>query len=62
MGLRDRLKALREDGRQRRPAGLPDPSVPPANRGEWGEAALTNVDITEFVKTQLRTQTRPQQK
>ena len=60
MALLDRLR--NRPGRPRTPAGLPDPAVPPGNRGEWGEAALTNVDITEFVKTQLRTQTRPQNK
>ena len=62
MTLRDRLTSLRPGRRERRPDGLPDPALPPANRGEWGSAALTNVDITELVKTQLRTQTRPQNK
>lgn len=42
--------------------GLPDPARPPQNRGEWGRAALTNVDITELVKGQIRTQTRPWEK
>ena len=60
MGLLNRLRD--RAGRPKAPAGLPDPAVPPSNRGEWGAAALTNVDITEFVKTQLRTQTRPQNK
>ena len=41
---------------------LPDPAIPPGNRGEWGAAALTNVEITELVKRQLRTNTTPQQK
>lgn len=41
---------------------LPDPARPPENRGEWGRAALTNVDITELVKGQIRTQTRPWEK
>lgn len=40
-------------------AKLPDPALPPGNRGPWEEAALTNVDITEMVKHQLRTETRP---
>lgn len=46
------------------PAGsqLPDPAKPPRNRGEWDEAALTNVDVTELVKRQIRTRTRPWQK
>lgn len=61
MGLRDVLK------RMRRPAGgsgeaLPDPAKPPGNRGDWDRAALTNVDITELVKQQIRTTTRPWQK
>ena len=41
---------------------LPDPAKPPQNRGPWGEAALTNVDITELVKRQIRTRTRPWEK
>jgi hypothetical protein len=41
---------------------LPDPAKPPGNRGEWDAAALTNVDITELVKRQIRTTTRPWQK
>lgn len=53
--------------RLRTPAGsggepLPDPAKPPANRGEWDHAALVNVDITEMVKRQIRTTTRPWQK
>jgi hypothetical protein len=31
----------------------------PTARGTWEEAALTNVDITEVVKRQIRTVTRP---
>lgn len=62
MALRDRLRTLRSDPQHRPSAPLPDPARPPGNRGDWGEAALTNVDITEFVKRQLRTQTRPQNK
>jgi hypothetical protein len=38
---------------------LPDPSLPPSNRGRWEDAALTNVEITEVVKRNLRTVTRP---
>ena len=41
---------------------LPDPALPPRNRGSWDNAALTNVDITEEVKRQIRTRTRPWQK
>ena len=54
MSLRDRLRRGRETAER-----LPDPAQPPQNRGSWEEAALTNVDITELVKTQIRTQTRP---
>ena len=42
-----------------RAAALPDPSQPPARRGSWEEAALTNVEVTEVVKRQIRTVTRP---
>jgi hypothetical protein len=41
---------------------LPDPAKPPSNRGEWDQAALTNVEITELVKRQIRTATLPWQK
>jgi len=41
---------------------LPDPAKPPRNRGDWDEAALTNVDITELVKQQIHTRTRPWEK
>ena len=41
---------------------LPDPAKPPRNRGDWDQAALTNVDITEVVKQEIRTRTRPWQK
>lgn len=52
-----RLPGLR---RSPKPAGpLPDPAKPPQNRGEWGDAALVNVDITELVKAQIHTRTRP---
>jgi succinate dehydrogenase / fumarate reductase, iron-sulfur subunit len=43
-------------------AGLPDPSKPPKNRGPWDKAALTNVEITEIVKRQIHTNTRPWEK
>jgi hypothetical protein len=43
-------------------AALPDPAQPPANRGDWDQAALTNVEITELVKRQIRTNTLPWQK
>jgi len=53
--------------RSRRPAteptpALPDPAKPPRNRGDWDDAALKNVDITEVVKQQIRTRTRPWEK
>jgi len=41
---------------------LPDPSVPPRNRGSWDRAALINTDITELVKSQIHTKTTPWQK
>jgi hypothetical protein len=41
---------------------LPDPSIPPGNRGPWDKAALINTDITELVKGQIRTKTKPWQK
>ncbi|HEX6538615.1 MAG TPA: hypothetical protein VF155_05500 [Candidatus Dormibacteraeota bacterium] len=44
------------------PPPLPDPALPPRNRGDWDQAALTNVDITEVVKRQINTRTRPWQK
>jgi hypothetical protein len=37
---------------------LPDPSVPPGNRGSWDSAALINTDITELVKRQIKTKTK----
>jgi hypothetical protein len=51
--------------RQRSPATgevLPDPAVPPSNRGSWDRAALINTDITELVKNQIHTKTSPWQK
>jgi hypothetical protein len=41
---------------------LPDPAQPPERRGSWEEAALTNTEITEVVKRQIRTVTRPWEK
>jgi hypothetical protein len=41
---------------------VPDPGQVPTARGSWEEAALTNVDITELVKRQIRTVTRPWEK
>jgi hypothetical protein len=37
---------------------LPDPALPPGNRGSWDRAALTNTDITELVKRQINTKTK----
>lgn len=37
---------------------LPDPSLPPGNRGSWDRAALINTDITELVKGQINTKTK----
>ena len=37
---------------------LPDPSLPPGNRGSWDRAALVNTDITELVKRQINTKTK----
>jgi hypothetical protein len=59
--IRARLRPRGERGPVGRPA-LPDPAKPPRNRGPWDEAALTNVDITEVVKRQIRTNTRPWEK
>jgi hypothetical protein len=61
MGLRDAVRRLRPPSRGLNNP-LPDPAKPPGNRGEWGAAALTNVEITELVKQQIRTTTRPWQK
>ncbi|MFZ0179518.1 MAG: hypothetical protein WAL84_06560 [Candidatus Dormiibacterota bacterium] len=59
----DRRKSLlgRLRRRQRSAATgevLPDPSVPPGNRGSWDRAALVNTDITELVKRQINTKTK----
>ncbi len=53
--LRSPNSAAQPDAERR----LPDPSLPPANRGSWEDAALTNVEITELVKRNIRTVTRP---
>ena len=53
MGLIERLRAMRPAPKGSNQAVLP---------GEWDEAALTNVEITELVKRQIRTDTRPWQK
>ena len=61
-GILGRLRRRsRPQGTSATPA-LPDPAKPPGNRGDWDQAALTNVDITEVVKSQIRTRTRPWQK
>lgn len=62
MGLIERLRAMRPRSRAPNQVALPDPAKPPANRGEWDQAALTNVEITELVKRQIRTNTLPWQK
>ncbi len=62
MGLLDVVKRMRPGGTGPRGQALPDPAKPPANRGEWDAAALTNVEITELVKRQIRTTTLPWQK
>jgi hypothetical protein len=62
MGLIERLRAIRPAPRGPGRDLLPDPAKPPANRGDWDRAALTNVEITEVVKRQIRTTTRPWQK
>ncbi len=51
----------RRDDTLRDPEGrpLPDPGKVPQARGTWEEAALTNVAVTEVVKRQIRTVTRP---
>ena len=58
MGLLARLRRRSADAGSGAEA-LPDPSKPPRNRGDWDRAALTNVDITELVKSEIRTQTKP---
>jgi hypothetical protein len=61
MGLLDAVRRMRPAAGVSGDA-LPDPSRPPGNRGDWDRAALTNVEITELVKRQIRTTTRPWQK
>ena len=60
------LSRLRRRPQRLRPAPatspLPDPAKPPRNRGDWDSAALTNVDITELVKSEIHTRTLPWQK
>lgn len=56
------LKSLFRPRRTDAPVGLPDPAKPPSRRGDWDQAAMTNVDVTEFVKRQIRTTTKPWQK
>jgi hypothetical protein len=53
--LRSSRPSAPPDGERR----VPDYTRPPANRGSWEEAALTNVEITEIVKRNIRTVTRP---
>ena len=60
-GLLARLRRRNADPASAQPA-LPDPALPPSNRGDWDQAALTNVDITEKVKSQIHTRTRPWEK
>ena len=62
MGLLERLRRRGADAGSGGGEALPDPSKPPRNRGDWDKAALTNVDITEAVKREIRTTTRPWQK
>jgi hypothetical protein len=62
VGLIERLRAMRPAPKGPNQVLLPDPAKPPTNRGEWEEAALTNVEITELVKRQIRTNTLPWQK
>ena len=60
-GLLDRLRR-RDRPRAAAEPPLPDPAEVPRNRGPWDRAALTNVDITEVVKAQIRSRTKPWQK
>ncbi len=41
---------------------LPDPSLPPKNRGSWDRAALINTDMTELVKSEINTKTKTWQR
>jgi hypothetical protein len=62
VGLIERLRAMRPGAKGHNQVLLPDPAKPPGNRGDWDQAALTNVEITELVKRQIRTTTLPWQK
>ena len=62
MSLLDVIRRMRPRATDTGGAVLPDPAKPPGNRGEWDRAALTNVEITELVKRQIRTHTLPWQK
>ena len=59
MGLLARLRRRRSGAASGGAEALPDPSKPPRNRGDWDHAALINVDITEEVKREIHSQTRP---
>jgi hypothetical protein len=61
MRMLERVRARRRSPPAATPA-LPDPAKPPQNRGSWDRAALTNVAITELVKRQIHTNTRPWEK
>lgn len=60
--LLSRLRRRNRDEPAAGAPGLPDPAKPPRNRGDWDQAALTNVDVTELVKAQIHTRTKPWQK
>jgi hypothetical protein len=62
VGLLDVIKRMRPRATGALGETLPDPALPPGNRGDWDAAALTNVEITELVKSQIRTHTKPWQK
>lgn len=59
LGLLARLRRRSADAGSGGAEALPDPSKPPRNRGDWDHAALINVDITEEVKREIHTQTKP---
>ena len=57
-----RPRRPRRDDTLRDPEGrpIPDPgTVATGPRGTWEESALSNVAVTEVVKRQIRTVTRP---
>jgi hypothetical protein len=62
VGLLDVIRRMRPRATGSLGEPLPDPAKPPGNRGDWDSAALTNVEITELVKRQIRTTTSPWQK